>query len=118
MTDKTRRLFLNGIWTTPVVVAVSLPAHAQMSVCSMTDFVGRWRFSGSTTTITLFADGTTTNSASRWSVSSGEFRLTSDFSDVVFVAPVTTNCDELVGTQTVNTMDPPIVTNETLQRVT
>ena len=118
MTDKTRRLLLNGIWTTPIIASVNLPAHAQTSVCSMADLVGRWRsVSDETYVVDLFADGSTNFSASFWSVNSGEFRLASDISDVVFVAPVTSNCDELVGVQTVNTVDPPEVTNITLRRV-
>jgi hypothetical protein len=31
MTNKTRRLIAHGIWVTPTVVAVTLPAHAQTS---------------------------------------------------------------------------------------
>ncbi len=118
MTNKTRRILLNGIWTTPIISAISLPAHAQTSVCLMADLVGRWRSaSDGSYLIDLFADGSTSFSASFWSVNSSEFRLTSDISDVVFVAPVTSNCDELVGIQTVNIVSPPEVTNVTLQRV-
>ena len=37
MTNKTRRLLINGIWATPVITAISIPAHAQTSCCLVRD---------------------------------------------------------------------------------
>lgn len=118
MSNKTRRLLLSTAWATPIITAISLPVHAQTSACSMTDYVGKWNYeSNNNNPIDLYSDGSTNFPASFWGTNSGEFRLTSDISDVVFVAPITNNCNELIGVQTVNTVFPPEVTNVTLQRV-
>ena len=43
MTNKKRRLLVTGIWTTPVITMVSLPAHAQTSICPESNYVGEWQ---------------------------------------------------------------------------
>lgn len=114
MLNKTRRNILNIAWTTPVITAISLPAHAQTSDCSVADLVGVWRFTSATHTVPdlnptfeLFADGSTSDLASTWSINNGEFVLRQDISDFVFTAPVTGDCNNLSGTSTTIFTGPP-----------
>ena len=115
MKNKKRRLLVNSIWGTPIVTAVVLPAHAQMSICTLADFVGVWRFISAThivsvlnPTFELFADGTTSDGASLWGINTnGDFFLQQDISDFSFIAPVTGDCNNLSGISTTVFTNPP-----------
>jgi len=115
MKDQKRRSVLKGIWVAPIVTAITLPTHAQTSICSMTDLVGTWRFVSAThdvpaltPTFELFASGLTSDSASRWGITDdGDFYLEQDLGDFHFTAPLTSDCDNLSGTSTTRFTEPP-----------
>ena len=43
MSKRRRRLLLNTVWSVPVVTAVTLPLHAQTTICPESIYVGEWQ---------------------------------------------------------------------------
>ena len=94
-------------WVKPLVSSVILPAHAQTSVCQVSDFVGQWAMTFSThqpsglyPNFELFADGSTSDLDSIWGINQGVFILRQDISDYVFTANISTDCGRLEGEST------------------
>ncbi len=101
-------------WIAPAINVVSLPAHAQISVCTERSLVGTWRFISAThivsalhPTFELRADGSTSDYDSFWDVIDNQLILRQDVSDFVFIAEVTANCSYLSGTSTTIFSFPP-----------
>lgn len=108
--NNNRRILLNTAWTVPVITAIFLPAHAQMSICSMADLVGTWRFSFSThfgeSDFELFSDGTSDVFQS-WEVINNSLIMSIDVTEYRFTAELSSNCDSLSGSSTSTLTFPP-----------
>ena len=101
-------------WVKPIISSTVLPVHAATSICSVVDLAGRWRFTQSTHLVPayspfvdLFADGSTSDPASVWGITAGEFWLFQDARDHRFRATVTSDCSRLNGTSTTAFTFPP-----------
>lgn len=98
-----RRQFLKsvtlGLWVTPVVQAVRLPAHATTSTCSETSLVGVWLFEGTDDGITLYKDGISDAGlgGGMWSVDGSEIRIYYDGLDHLIIGELLQNCTRIEG---------------------
>ncbi len=99
-----RRRFLRnvtlGLWVTPVIEAVVLPAHATTSICSETSLVGIWLFEGTDYGRTLYKDGISDAGlgGGMWSVDGSEIRIYYDGVDYLVIGELLQNCTRIEGT--------------------
>lgn len=114
ISKRTRLKFGMATWLAPIINAVTLPVHAQTSVCGMSDLAGTWRMISSThfvaalnPTFELRVDGSTSDAASFWETQDHQFMLRQDVSDFIFMAELATNCSHLSGTSTTAFTFPP-----------
>jgi len=94
-----KRRFLKlgaGVWTTPLVHKVSLPAHAQASICYANDLHGRWLITAnSTTRKMIFFDDGTTNDSGIWTLIGNNLQV--NYSDGALAGQLLDGCKDMVG---------------------
>ncbi len=93
------RNFTLGLWVTPVIEAVVLPAHATTSICSETSLVGIWLYEGTDFGITLYKDGISDAGlgGGMWSVEGSEIRIYYDGVDHLIIGELLDNCTRIKG---------------------
>ena len=118
-------VFSSGLfsaWSLPVVQAITLPVHAQMSSCTpgaMDDIPGQWQLevfgaAAAISNLIFYEDGTVDHSfVNAWQYSGSEFRMTQG-TRWVFTG-VYTGCETLSGTY-VNVFTIPVLGNVVVRR--
>ena len=88
-----------GLWVTPIIEAVMLPAHATTSICSESRLVGIWLYEGTDYGITLYKDGISDAGlgGGSWSVDGLKIRIYYDGVDHLIIGELMQNCTRIEG---------------------